>query len=64
MRGNHSATSKYGKGREQRRVEAEYRQAARNKLSVEEHLSVLNARPGESLRERRRLAAQEEPNHG
>lgn len=41
--------------REARRADAEKRQAAYDKLSLEEKLSLADQRPGKSARERARL---------
>ncbi len=43
--------------REARREEAAKRQAAYDKLSLEEKLNLADERPGESARERARLSA-------
>jgi hypothetical protein len=41
--------------RRQKREEAEIRQTARSKRSVEEQLTILDARPGDSKKEKARL---------
>jgi len=55
MKGNHSATSIYGKGKLQRRLDAEQRQQLRERRGIEEQLELIRSRPGESKKEIARL---------
>ncbi len=56
---NHTAPSR--KRRDLRRLGAEIRNEARSERSIEEQIALLDQRPGNSARERARLAAATTP---